>query len=100
MSGHRAITRSRAVLWRTYLTKNLTDLAAEVIRRLSGDHRASAVFNMATQFGGGTHALTLLYHLARVVRRPATGWVWTVSCGQRAKYPQAATAVPRHEFNC
>jgi hypothetical protein len=52
---------------RTYLTQNLTGLAAEVIRRLSGiKTETSAVFNMATAFGGGkTHALTLLYHLAR-----------------------------------
>ncbi|MBW1732680.1 MAG: ATP-binding protein, partial [Deltaproteobacteria bacterium] len=52
---------------RTYMTENLTGLAAEVIRRLSGEKtETSAVFNMATQFGGGkTHALTLLYHLAR-----------------------------------
>ena len=52
---------------RTYLTKNLTALAAEVIRRLSGEKtETNAVFNLATQFGGGkTHALTLLYHLAR-----------------------------------
>src|SRR2546427_1492907 len=52
---------------RTFLTKNLTGLAAEVLRRLSGTlTETSAVFNMTTQFGGGkTHALTLLYHLAR-----------------------------------
>lgn len=51
---------------KTYLTKNLSNLAAEVIRRLSGEKtETSAIFNMATQFGGGkTHALTLLYHLA------------------------------------
>jgi hypothetical protein len=52
---------------RTYLTKGLIELASEVIRRLSGEKtETSAVFNMATQFGGGkTHALTLLYHLAQ-----------------------------------
>ena len=52
---------------RTYLTKNLTTLAAEVIRRLSGERtETNAIFNLATQFGGGkTHALTLLYHLAK-----------------------------------
>lgn len=52
---------------RTYLTENLTGLAAEVVRRLSGiTTETSAVFNMTTQFGGGkTHALTMLYHLAR-----------------------------------
>ena len=52
---------------RTYLTENLIGLAAEVIRRLSGERtQTSAVFNLATQFGGGkTHSLTLLYHLAK-----------------------------------
>jgi hypothetical protein len=52
---------------RTYLTTNLTQLASEVISRLSGKiHGANAVFNLTTQFGGGkTHALTLLYHLAK-----------------------------------
>ena len=50
---------------RTFLTKNLRQVAGEVVRRLSGENtETSAVFNMATQFGGGkTHALTLLYHL-------------------------------------
>lgn len=52
---------------RTYLTKNLTTLSSQVIRRLSGERtETSAIFNLATQFGGGkTHALTLLYHLAK-----------------------------------
>ena len=52
---------------RTYLTNNLSGLAAEVLRRLSGEiTETSPVFNMTTQFGGGkTHALTLLYHLAK-----------------------------------
>lgn len=52
---------------RTYPTKNLTKFAAEAVRRLSGEKtEASAVFNLSTQFGGGkTHALTLLYHLAK-----------------------------------
>ncbi|MCL6596972.1 MAG: DUF499 domain-containing protein [Firmicutes bacterium] len=52
---------------RTYPTKSLVAIAAEVLRRLSGDTvGASAVFNLTTQFGGGkTHALTLLYHLAQ-----------------------------------
>jgi hypothetical protein len=54
-------------LERTYLTHNLTEFAAQVCRRLSGQTaETSAVFNLATQFGGGkTHALTLLYHLAK-----------------------------------
>lgn len=52
---------------RTYLTGSLLDLAAEAVRRLSGIQvETSAVFNMATQFGGGkTHALTALYHLGK-----------------------------------
>ena len=52
---------------RTYLTKNLLETASEVVRRLNGiEVETSAVFNMTTQFGGGkTHALTLLYHLAK-----------------------------------
>jgi Protein of unknown function (DUF499) len=52
---------------RTFLAKNLTDLAVGVVRRLSGIKvETSAVYNLTTQFGGGkTHALTLLYHLAR-----------------------------------
>jgi len=60
---------------RTYLTHTLTDLAAQVVRRLSGEiTETSAVFNMATQFGGGkTHALALLYHLARGGAK-ATKW--------------------------
>jgi hypothetical protein len=53
---------------RTYLTQTLLGLAAETVRRLSGERtETSAVFNLATQFGGGkTHALTMLYHLGRL----------------------------------
>jgi hypothetical protein len=52
---------------KTVLTTNLVSLAGEVVRRLNGiKTQANAVFNMTTQFGGGkTHALTLLYHLAK-----------------------------------
>jgi len=59
---------------RTFLTKNLNDLAVEVLRRLSGvKTETNAVFNMSTQFGGGkTHALTLLYHLANSGKEAAT----------------------------
>lgn len=82
---------------RTYLTANLTTLAAEVLRRLSGDRtETSAVFNMATQFGGGkTHALTLLYHLAKNGAR-ANGWSGVGKLLERAgiaSVPEAATAV-------
>ena len=52
---------------RTHVTGSLLDLASQVLRRLSGIQlETSAVFNMATQFGGGkSHSLTALYHLAR-----------------------------------
>jgi hypothetical protein len=82
---------------RTYLTKNLLDLAAEAVRRLSGITEAtSAIFNMTTQFGGGkTHALTLLYHLAQ--NGPAARqWVGVPHILQRAgvqTVPQAKVAV-------
>jgi len=51
---------------RTFLTGSLLGLSSQVVRRLSGIQvETSAVFNMATQFGGGkTHALTTLFHLA------------------------------------
>src|SRR5713226_3601822 len=81
---------------RTYLTQTLTTLAAEVIRRLSGEKtETSAVFNMATQFGGGkTHALTLLYHLAQ--NGPtANGWLGVRTLLTKAgveTVPAAATA--------
>ena len=50
---------------KTFLTTTLLELAGQVARRLNGvKTETSAVFNLATQFGGGkTHALTLLYHL-------------------------------------
>jgi predicted AAA+ superfamily ATPase len=52
---------------RTYLTQPLLSISSEVVRRLSGiTTETSAVYNMTTQFGGGkTHALTILYHLAK-----------------------------------
>ncbi|HEV3383164.1 MAG TPA: DUF499 domain-containing protein, partial [Gemmata sp.] len=51
---------------RTHVTGSLLDLGSQVVRRLSGIQlETSAVFNMATQFGGGkSHSLTALYHLA------------------------------------
>jgi hypothetical protein len=82
---------------RTYLTQNLTGLAAEVIRRLSGiKTEANAVFNLTTQFGGGkTHALTLLYHLAK--NGPASsGWRGVQKLIERAEIksvPQAEVAI-------
>ncbi|MBU1747544.1 MAG: DUF499 domain-containing protein, partial [Chloroflexi bacterium] len=82
---------------RTYLTQNLLGLAAEVVRRLSGIKvETSAVFNMATQFGGGkTHALTLLYHLAQA-GPAAAEWRGVPGILKQAgvdRVPQAAVAV-------
>src|SRR5881275_2965015 len=84
-------------LERTFLTKGLTSVAAEVLRRLSGEKtETSAVFNMATQFGGGkTHALTLLYHLARGGPK-ADKWTGVARVLEKAgisSVPEAATAV-------
>ncbi len=82
---------------RTYLTRNLATLASEVIRRLSGERtETSAVFNLATQFGGGkTHALTLLYHLAH--HGPAShkwaGVAQLLTAAGVREVPKAATAV-------
>lgn len=70
---------------RTFLTENLATLGAEVVRRLSGiTTETSAVFNMTTQFGGGkTHALTLLYHLAKN-GSAANGWRGVAKILERA----------------
>ena len=82
---------------RTYLTKNLMGLAAEVIRRLSGIKvETSAVFNMTTQFGGGkTHSLALLYHLAQGGPQ-AAGWKGVgalLHLANVTEIPQVTTAV-------
>ena len=78
---------------RTFLTENLAGLGAEVVRRLSGiTTETSAVFNMTTQFGGGkTHALTLLYHLARH-GSAGNGWRGVAKILQRAGIP----SIPDH----
>src|SRR5207248_1991777 len=82
---------------RTYLTGSLLDLAAEAVRRLSGVQvETSAVFNMATQFGGGkSHALTGLYHLGKHGER-SHGWKGVDAILSRARVaavPRAAVAV-------
>lgn len=66
---------------RTFLTKNMLELASQVVRRLNGvTTETSAIFNLATQSGGGkTHSLTLLYHLAK--HGPASGKWSGVSFG-------------------
>src|SRR6266576_2499543 len=81
---------------RTYMTQNLVTLASESMRRLAGERtEASAVFNLTTQFGGGkTHALTLLYHLAK--HGPdAARWLGVTRVLKQAgvtAVPKAATA--------
>jgi predicted AAA+ superfamily ATPase len=81
---------------RTYLTNNLLGLGAEVLRRLSGiKTETSAIFNLATQFGGGkTHALTMLFHLAKNGRK-SEGWTGVDRLIGKAgvdKVPEAAVA--------
>jgi len=82
---------------RTFLTKNLIELASTAVRRLSGIKvETSAVFNLTTQFGGGkTHALTLLYHLAKGGPK-ASSWKGVPSILESAgvkSAPEAATAI-------
>ena len=82
---------------RTYVTRTLGELAATAVRRLSGIKvETSAVFNLSTQFGGGkTHALTLLYHLARGGPEAAK-WKGVAGVLERAgvkAVPATATAV-------
>lgn len=82
---------------RTYLTKNLLELSSEVVRRLSGQKvETNAVFNMTTQFGGGkTHALALLFHLAKGGAK-ANNWkgVQTiVDKAQMKAIPEASIAI-------
>jgi hypothetical protein len=82
---------------RTFLTSSLRELASGVIRRLSGiSVETSAVYNLTTQFGGGkTHALTLLYHLAKS-GSAASNWKGIRSLLDQAgvkNVPAAASAV-------
>ena len=82
---------------RTYMTQNLIGMGGEVLRRLSGEMtETSAIFNMATQFGGGkTHALTMLYHLA-IHGADANNWFGVRTLLDKAgiaSVPKAAVAV-------
>lgn len=82
---------------RTYMTKNLSGLASEALRRLNGIKvETSAVFNLSTQFGGGkTHSLLALYHLSRG-GGDCSAWKGVSLLLERAKVskiPEAATAV-------
>lgn len=82
---------------RTLITEGLKRFAGEVLRRLSGEREgANAVLNLVTEFGGGkTHALTLLYHLARLGREagdlPGVGDL--LDSARIAEVPGAAVAV-------
>src|SRR5438128_3200647 len=54
--AHPDYIEPRRFFERTFFTQSLLDLSSQVLRRLSGvTVETSAVFNMATQFGGGTH---------------------------------------------
>jgi hypothetical protein len=95
--AHPDYTKPERFFERTFLTASLLDLSAQVVRRLSGIKvETSAVFNMATQFGGGkTHSLTALYHLANAGRK-AKSWKGVDSIlkkAQVAEVPSADVAV-------
>ncbi|NIM06025.1 MAG: DUF499 domain-containing protein [Armatimonadetes bacterium] len=81
---------------RNYMTQNLLTIGSQTLRRLSGiTTETSAVFNLATQFGGGkTHALTMLYHLAGCGKK-GDGWKGVDRLKQKAgikTLPKAAVA--------
>ena len=82
---------------KTFLAANLLDLSAQSVRRMAGEtSHTSPVFNLATNFGGGkTHALTLLYHLAK--HGPAShGWIGVSQIREKAaiaQIPKARVAV-------
>ena len=82
---------------RTYLTRSLLAVSAEVQRRLSGVNvEASAIYNMTTQFGGGkTHALALLFHLAAAGNKAKTftGVPAILSKAQVSAIPEANVGV-------
>ena len=95
--AHEDYTDPRRFFDRTYVTGSLLDLASQVLRRLSGNQvETSAVFNMATQFGGGkSHSLTALYHLARH-GDAAKGWSGVdriLKKAEVATVPRASVAV-------
>jgi len=78
---------------RTFLTGSLLDLSSQVVRRLSGiTVETSAIFNMATQFGGGkTHSLTTLWHLATSGEK-AKSWKGVDKILAKAQTPQVPGA--------
>jgi hypothetical protein len=95
--AHKDYTDPERFFDRTYVTGSLLDLASQVLRRLSGIHvETSAVFNMATQFGGGkSHSLTALYHLGRHGEKANT-WSGVERILRKAEIktvPEAAVAV-------
>jgi hypothetical protein len=95
--AHKDYTEPERFFDRTYVTGSLLDLASQVLRRLSGIQlETSAVFNMATQFGGGkSHSLLALYHLARNGEKAKT-WNGVDRILRKAEImtvPEAAVAV-------
>lgn len=95
--AHADYMRPERFFDRTFMTKSLLDFSAQVVRRFSGNKvETSAVFNMATQFGGGkTHSLTALYHLAQGGEE-AKNWRGVSEILTRAQVgvvPKAAVAV-------
>jgi hypothetical protein len=95
--AHKDYTDPERFFDRTYVTGSLLDLSSQVLRRLSGIQvETSAVFNMATQFGGGkSHSLTALYHLARNGEK-AKNWNGVDRILRKAEIktvPEAAVAV-------
>jgi hypothetical protein len=65
---------------RTFLTKSLSGLAVEVLRRLSGEKtETSAVFNMTTQFGGGKPPLPWIGIRSDTLNEPIDDFTHAIS---------------------
>jgi len=57
---------ARTFFAKTYLTRGLTQLLIDVLRRLGGAGKGEPVIQLQTAFGGGkTHTLLALYHLLK-----------------------------------
>lgn len=96
-SSHPDYIKPHLFFARTFMTKALRELSSGMVRRLAGEQsETAAVYNMATQFGGGkTHALATLYHLARggPAARDWPGVDRILADAGVSSVPKAATAV-------
>ncbi len=91
--GPRDYTEPERFLARTYVTRGLDGLAVQVMRRLAGERVGSSPgVNLTTQFGGGkTHALVLLYYLAKY-GEASHGWPGVAELLKKTELPNVPKA--------